>query len=449
MDHLDSFLESAPKDNIDDFLDGGDFNVKESGPKPSQNYGVGNRSAAYTAAGLNADVPVWESDPLIHPTKALLTNEPVGFLDSTIRSIPATLGGVAGGAIGLGGGPPGVAAGSFAGGTIGEGARQGLVGLYAKAGHTQMPTFGGASVDALKSGAVQGITAGAGELGSAAWQAVKPSALRAGSQILRNATGIAEKYGAAALENPVLTSAFNPAAVNAEYRAFEEGAKLTSPRLARALSGDLVETSGGAMGTIKQAGERLAPFIDKEASLSSGNVIYDKDAILNALKSGQLPPDTTQLLYDGSQAGAHLQRLAKSGSPAESANYANIGTAKENFDSILEAIQPGYAKARQTAFNSAVGEQFSSPFPLNQNQSANALRGVQSMGIAGAAIPTAMATGSPIPLLALAAPVVTSPLAVGAMLRGAARVLPAAAAGARWAPSALEQYYRAQSWNKK
>jgi hypothetical protein len=243
-------------------------------------------------------------------------------------------------------------------------------------------------------------------------------------------SGIDPKRGEAVLRDPAILSRNQD--VNALYQGFEDTAGLQSPKLARELAGQM-ESPAQANRTIEAAKQALAPYIDYNASRASGTIVYDKAKVLADVAGGKLQPRAiSQSLYEASQGAAYLKRLGRAGSPAEIANQAGIGEFKSNADDLLELINPtaGYGAARTAAFEQRAREQFSTAFPLNANGSPNQLRGYTGLATAAAAIPTALMTGSPLPLIGLAAPVVSSPMVYGGAIRAGAaftRVLPAAA----------------------
>ena len=63
------------------------------------------------------------------------------------------------------------------------------------------------------------------------------------------------------------------------------------------------------------------------------------------------------------------------------------------------------------------------------------------MGIAAASIPTALMSGSAVPLAGLAVPFIQSPLMAGKVIKAAAKVGPFVGSMIRYSPGTLENYY--------
>ena len=383
------------------------------------------------------------SKSAINPYKSLLTNEPIeGITNYFMRGLPASIGGIVGGSAAA-------IPGAILGGAAGESARQGAVNIASTVAGGRISDKAEIFKNIGIQGIAGGVAEGAGQLvGMAAKGLVRPA-----SQALRILTGTPEKYGMAALKNPsILSNAPTASGVNAAYREFEQGAGLTSPKLARALGGELVEGDAAALGSVKEAAKYLTPFIDKEASKASisGNVVYDLNAIRTAEYSGNFSQEAKQALYEGSQAASHLKSMAKAGSPKEIANTANIDNAKQAFDNALELVAPGYKAARQAAFENATKDAFSSFFPLSQNQSTNQLRGYTSLITGIGSIPSAL-SGNATAMIGVSAPFIQSPMMWGLGLQGASKLAPLAAVaakGVRFAPGSIAAYYNSPQAQK-
>ena len=418
--------------------------VKKSGQTPTQDYGmnpgVSTRSpnaqgfmselpepqlAAFSQPGLNLN----EDVSPVHPIKALLTNDPVGFLDSNIRSLPSTMGAVAGGAAGLLSGPLApysVPFGAFAGGTGGEGLRQAAVGLNAWAGNTQAPSLKEGAADALKSGVVKGVTAGVGEVA----QDMIPFLKKAITGELRIGPNIKTDIGEAVLSKTrILSEALSPTEMTQQYQAFEKANGLISPRAARAVNGNLVFKPGQAEDAV--------------------NATYQK---LIATSQNSAAP-STQELYEASQAARFLRDQAKFSNPNQAANLGNINEAKTAIDAALESATAksgySYQALRQNNFESKAAQQFKSPYPVNLNGQPNVLRSIAAartgaefgagIGAMYAGLPGALAGGA---VGGVVGPVFVSPLAAGLAIRGVAAISPAALSSGRILTGGIERYYR-------
>ncbi len=426
MDDLDAFLDAKP-DDIDAFLDERgpvrDSVAQPSGvtPPSSSTYEVAGR---YNTPGATPSYapPDTTSDSGIDFGRALLTNEPTsGIGEDLIRGLPATVGGLAGGTIGLVAGAPltvGAAAtsagGAALGGAAGESARQGIAQAYAGMTGRQFTPPG----EVLKNVGIQGAAQGAGQaaglgIGEVA-KAARPLVNKLGAQVMRVGAGVPEKAGMAAMKNPsMLIDAPSAEAASEGYKAFERYTGLT-----------------GLNEQIKLTGKAAS-----EADL-------EKHLFEVAARARNGVQSTPQELYHASQAASNLNLMGKLGNPRYAGLRAAISDAKSTVDDALEAIFPEYKNIRSDYAKSKAAGEFSSLLPLNKNTTPNVLRGVTAATTAGAGL----AAGNPAMLAAL--PLV-SPRFYGTALKGAALAgkVPATVyrvgvqAGAAGAGSALADQY--------
>src|SRR3990167_6510314 len=244
----------------------------------------------------------------------------------------------------------------------------------------------------------------AGKIAGPIVKMAQPGLAKFGSQMLKVATGIPEKYGEAALKDlGNLSKAKSKDIINASYRAFEGYTGLKSLRNVGAERGELLLKPGRAEEIINNAYQKVS----------------------------SKQPVAAQELYEASQAARYLKDQARFGDPNQLANLSNLNRAKTSVDDALQAIYPEYKNLRSDTFLSKMGEQFSSWLPLNKNQSANALRGWSALvgGIGG------VASGHPAALLGIPA---MAPKIAGSAIRTAGAISKAAPVVSRFsAPGVL------------
>lgn len=394
-------------------------------PPANPNFEVAGRSQAFAGSAPSYAPPDSTNDSGISPTRALLTNEPTsGFAEDVIRGVPSTIGGLAGGTVGLVAGAPltvGAAAtsagGAALGGAAGEASRQAVAQAYA--GATGRPftapgeVLGNVASQGLAQGGGQALGLGLTELAGLA----RPYANKLGAQSMRAFQGVPEKAGGMLTSDPsIVLDAMSPADASAAYRNFESKTGLTG------LS-EQIRTTGKA----PSEGELEKHLFEVAARTRNG------------------VPSTPQELYHASQAASNLKMMGKMGSPRYASLAREIGEAKGIVDGALEQIHPEYGQLRTDYAQSKAADQLNSVFPLNKNGSPNALRSALAADTAA----RGAFDGNYLGLLALP---LTSPMTSRTVLQGAAllgkvpapvyRVIGKTAAGA--IGSALEQAYMGQ-----
>lgn len=336
------------------------------------------------------------------PLRALLTNEPTsGFAEGMVRSIPATIGAGIGavGGMGLASIP-----GATAGGMAGESIRQALSQAYAAKTGGRFATPGEVVFSTLKGGAEQGVGKTIGVGAGAIGQALRPSAIKTGSQAIRALTGVPQETAAKVLDDPsILSRAMGKKAAGEAYKAGVGGLE------------------AGAAGSRKLFGksylspEKAADAFD-ELWPSAGAMTDDEILTMRQVLSGAIK-DTP---YDQGS----LKRIL-------------IGNLKQ-VDDVLENRLPDWSGAKQAYREYKIGEEFSSWLPLNKNLSPNVLRTTAGMAAAGSGI----AGGSLLPAMALPA---ISPRAWGYGIRAASAISPSvmygAGAATRMGAGGVSDYY--------
>lgn len=405
-----------------------DFEVKATDGNP------GAQTPAYIPASILQPSDSAQFNMGVHPITALLTNNPVGYVDNTIRGIPAMIGGAIGGGAGAVAGGPGAVATSILGYGLGsaggEGLRQAAVGVYAGNTGDQIPSpsqVGSAM-------AVQGALGAGTQTIAEGAKAALPFLKKATAGAMRIGPNIPTAEGEAVLSDPgILTRAASPQEMTAQYKSFEDANGLVSPRMARAENGQLVFEPADATKTVNRTYQRMLD--------------YQK-------WPGEITPPSNQELYEGSQAGAFLGRMAKMANPNQAANAGNISMAKDAFDSALEAATEdggfSYKQLRQNNFESKIAQKFYSPYPQNNNGEPNVLRSLAAAqtgatvgGAAGYGI--AGAPGAALGYVAggLLGPAAVSPAIAGLGVRALGAIqpaLPAIAGGLRTIPAAAGGY---------
>lgn len=197
--------------------------------------GVGGGYAA--DSGTNTQLPSFLSN--INPVRALLTNDPTQNAgENFLRGLPASIGGIMGGAAGLGAaaiatpwtlgasvatGPADAMAGAGIGSAAGESLRQGAAQIYSGVTGSQFTPPGTAIKDIAVQGATGAFAEGAGRQIADIQAAFKPTAVNVGASILRAAAGVPEASGRAALNDlSLLGRAPSDAEVAARYDAFHQ-----------------------------------------------------------------------------------------------------------------------------------------------------------------------------------------------------------------------------------
>ena len=345
--------------------------------------------------------------------------QPQGFDVGDIAEFAGSQGlPIAGGIIGSVAGPLGAGVGAAAGRALQYAVSQGI--SQVRPDMAQERTPGEVIGDVAKTGAINAvIPAGLGLVGKAA-SSIKGSVIKAGAQAIRTATGVPQSFG----EN----------ALRGNLNLFGQGSRAAGEGFEELFKGS------GVSGLAKSTKQALS-FAGREGKeavktrLSSADYEAIADTAAQRLQDGTI---SVQEAIWGSQSLAKLKELAKFGNPEQSINRAINIQQKEALDSFIEKNIEGYAQARQGFFNAKTNEAFRSVFPLNKNQTSNALRGFG----AGAA---SIATGSPIPVLA------TSPAAVGLGIqvagtvgRAGAATLRAATPGSGPALEEMVRYFRGQ-----
>lgn len=400
---VDSFLDEKP-DDIDAFLD-------EVPRRTFRESDFADSPAARTFTDADfADAPAAQPRMAADFGDALISNLPTrGILQDIVRGLPTAGGGLVGATAaataslpfaplagpfapavpiiaGLGG--------AFLGGAAGGASRQAVAqGTAAAFPEARYPILRPGQV--IRNVAIEGATQAAGQavglgIGAAA-KAARPFVNKLGAQVMRVGAGIPERAGEMAMRDPsMLLNAPTKEAASAGYKAFEAKAGITG-------LGDAVKQAG----KFPSEGELEKHLFEVAARVQNG------------------VPSTTQELYHASQAASSLNQLAKMGNPRYAMLKAAISEAKSAVDDTLEAILPEYKTIRTDyAMSKAAGE-FSSFFPLNRNQSPNALRSVLAgrEAIAGGVALAGAGTGNPVAMAAL--PLI-SPKFYGTALKGAA-----------------------------
>lgn len=417
------FMAEALKDAPTDFQPSG------NAPPPNPSFEVSGR---YATPGAT---PTWNPmsttpQPGFDPARALLTNEPTqGFSEDFVRGIPATVGGLLGGAAGLAGGaaaaipslglsiPAGAAASiglAGLGGVAGESARQGIAQAYAGMTGREYTPPGGVLKSIGTQGAMQAAGQGAGLGIGAAARMAKPYAVKIGAQGMRALAGIPEKAGAAALRDPEILMRAAP---------LEEAGEAYAKSI------------GGLESGAKASRETLGK------SYFSGEAIANKfDEMAPALADGSM--DTQTMLALRQRTMKAIEDLPFNQRDLRRVLADNIS----KLDEVLEVRLPKWGGARGGYRESKIAEEFTSALPLNKNLSPNVLR--TTAAIAGAA--KGLAEGRP--YLAIGLPMI-SPMTYGVGIKGMAlagrvpatvyRVGAASSAGA--GGSALQDAYLRQN----
>jgi hypothetical protein len=318
------------------------------------------------------------------PPAAVPPNGPSGYAADSTGTIPASpsmvqslmnyaqkegppiAGGMIGGSLGAVGGPAGVMGGAALGGAAGRALQRD----YQYATGSRDPnsdTASGNAFDIGKSGVAQGVSAGVGLGANAAIDAAAPGVGRVGAQLLRLANGTPVASGEAALGVP-----------------FAEGAPSTGlGLLGRALS---PKKLGDAYAGFESANGVTGLRAAQEAAWQDNSASELKDMALSAAKkisSGQ--PIDNQEAYIASQAARKVAAQAANRDPDSISAMTSglVDKAKGVIDTHLETAMPGYQALRQKAFESNVGQDFSTVLPQNQNMSPNVLRGIGGLSAAG------------------------------------------------------------------
>lgn len=364
------------------------------------------------------------------PTATAPAQEPQGFLskaDNFIRQegLPIA-GGILGGMAGFASPPgniPGAIAGATAGGMAGRGIQRAL-NAY------QNPNVQVNPLEVAGDVATSGLSQGAGEafghgtmnvLGRIG-QRILPGAQKAGAQFMRVQAGIPEREGLAVLKDPAMFDRMLPK---------QEAGQLFEAATPGLKSG--ADAQRAAFGKSYLSPERAADEFDNiAADLAAGKI--------DPQKAFSLRQATMEAISDIPHNQGKLKRLLAQ----------NI----EALDDFLEPIVPGWKGARQAYRESNIGEQFSSLYPLNKNQSPNALRSVlatkEAMYTAAAGVAAAASGGNPWALGAAAvAPLALasiSPLAYKGLIKttvAGAKLIPGAViSGSHAAAGGLDEIYR-------
>lgn len=395
-DKYDDMIDAVAggRDKYDDLIDSAMKDAPSSfgTPPANQNYEVAGRSQP--AQGAPTFAPQYaDQGEGVNMTRAMLTNEPTqGFTEGVLRGAPAAIGGAVGA---LATGIPTYGAGSIAGaglgGAGGEGLRQMGVQGYAAATGRQMASPGQVAGRMAIEGGANALGQGVGMGVSAAATAMRPTINKLGAQVIRVGSGVSEKYGLPAMQNPSrLLDAPTKDSASAGYQAFERYTGLT-----------------GLKDAIRNKGR-----FPSEGEL-------EKSLFEVAARARNRVASSPQELYHASQAASSLKQMGKLGNPRYAALASEISDAKNVVDDALESALPEYKNVRGDWASAKMSEQFNSWLPLNQNQSPNALRSVLAgrEAIAGTVAAAGIGTGNPAAMLALPA---ISPKFYGTALKGAA-----------------------------
>jgi len=352
-------------------------------PPADPNFEVAQKTAPAGAYGMSAsNIPIAPDSPGVDVRRALLTNEPTqGFSESLIRSAPAAIGGAIGATAGAGlGSVPLAGLGGAAGESLRQSAVQGYAGMTGRAFTTPGQVIKNVAIEGAAQSVGQGIGLGAG----AAATAARPYVNKLGAQVMRVGSGIPEKQGLAAMQNPSMLLDAPSKEVAAEgYKAFERYTGLSG-------LDDIVRTRGK---------------FPTESQLE--DLLFDA-----ATKVSQKRADP-QELYLASQAASNLKQMAKLGNPRYATLEKAINEAKATVDDALQQVYPEYANLRSDYFGAKTREAFGNILPQNKNTSPNVLRAVTAATTAAAGT----IAGSP---AAMAALPLISPAFYGTVLRGAA-----------------------------
>lgn len=398
----------------------------------------------------------------ISPMRALLTNDPTsGFTEDIIRGIPATIGGMVGGATGLVAGAPltvgavGTSmAGASLGGAAGEGLRQTASQLYAGATGREMSSPEQVLGGMASQGVVNGLGQGVGLGGGAAYRATRPAFSRGGAIAMKVAANVPEKSGVYALNDLTrLGKAPSDEAVGQAYDAFHSASGTIGRKEAVARSGDPFDTVSRAVNSMKDAYTKLraGTLTVQEAVEASqaGRIIRDMksrgnefaqevagtaDALkgsfddfiergMGATRTSKTVPVTKPIPPGVSRVGHHAPRIKPEPLLDAYGQPLMMETVIEN------PARQGFSEwqaARQAAFENSVAADFGSALPRNVNGSPNVLRtwsaiggGATSGAATGAMIggPAGAALGGMIG--AVGGGLSVSPMAYGAAIRAA------------------------------
>lgn len=243
----DDELEAVASGNLDGLSDAALEVVASYSPEPQKPSpilaGIGE-----TMFGVAA--PLFRSD--VSPKRALLTNEPTsGITEDVIRGLPATGGAIIGAAGGAGLGSIPLAA---VGGAGGEGLRQTMVQSYANLQNKPMTPAGEVFGRMGGQGLAQGLGQGLGVGVNYAIQGAK-----AGFPVLAKiSANVDENLGQAATKDlDLLGRAPSEAEVTTAYDKFHRASGTVSRKEAIAASDDPFDTVSRAMGTMRDAYNKL------------------------------------------------------------------------------------------------------------------------------------------------------------------------------------------------